>query len=75
MNDKQTSPKAKLGKPTVQCPSCKTNVLWDEDNPYRPFCSESCKNKDFIGWANEEHMIGGNSVYDDLLSGDIPPQD
>ncbi|WP_019531243.1 DNA gyrase inhibitor YacG [Dasania marina] len=60
---------------TIECPSCKRKLQWDTNNPYRPFCAQSCKDKDFVAWANEENLIGGNSVYDDLLSGDLPPQD
>ena len=62
-------------QPEIECPSCKRKQRWDSSNPNRPFCSESCKNKDFVAWANEENVIGGNAVYDDLLSGDLPPQD
>jgi endogenous inhibitor of DNA gyrase (YacG/DUF329 family) len=56
----------------IKCPCCETESIWSIDNPHRPFCSEQCRNKDFIGWANEEKVIAGNSLYDDLLSGDIP---
>ena len=56
----------------VPCPTCKTPTLWDVNNPNRPFCSERCKNNDFITWANEEHVMEGDSLYDDLLSGDLP---
>ena len=53
---------------TVSCPSCKTDVEWNDKFPLRPFCSESCKNKDFIGWANEEKKLAGSNVYDDIFS-------
>ena len=52
----------------VQCPACKTQVAWVEKNIFRPFCSESCKNKDFIGWANEDKQISGSADYDDVFS-------
>lgn len=55
----------------LECPSCKKKIIWDSNNPHRPFCSQSCKDKDFVAWANEENVIGGNSAYDDLLSGDL----
>ncbi len=58
----------------VNCPTCQTKVEWSEASPQRPFCSERCRNKDFIGWAKEEHRIGGNTDYDDLLSDDLPNQ-
>ena len=58
-------------KKWVPCPVCQTETQWTTNNPNRPFCSERCRNKDFVGWANEEHMMAGNSVYDDLLSDDL----
>lgn len=53
---------------TVSCPGCKNTIEWSESNPFRPFCSESCKNKDFIGWANEEKKLAGSNIYDDIFS-------
>lgn len=55
----------------VSCPTCKTKVVWDEKNPYRPFCSERCKLIDFGDWADEKNRIAGSSLYDDLLSDDL----
>ena len=40
----------------VPCPSCKKQVAW-QDNPFRPFCSERCKNLDFGDWILEKHRI------------------
>jgi endogenous inhibitor of DNA gyrase (YacG/DUF329 family) len=54
-----------------KCPSCEAEITWDTNNEFRPFCSAQCKNKDFIGWANEEHVMAGSSLYDDVLSNDI----
>lgn len=54
-----------------QCPNCKTTLAWSPDNVFRPFCSERCKNKDFIAWANEEHTLPGNSTFDDVFSNDL----
>ena len=53
------------------CPGCKASIIWNSQNPFRPFCSEKCKNHDFVAWANEDHAIAGNPVYDDVLSGDL----
>lgn len=41
----------------VSCPTCKKDVIWDPDNPYRPFCSERCKLIDLGAWANEDYRI------------------
>lgn len=56
---------------TVKCPGCGVEVEWSEVSPYRPFCSARCKSKDFIGWANEQQRISGDTNYDDLLSDDL----
>ena len=39
------------------CPQCKTEIEWNENYPYRPFCSERCKMMDFGDWANESNKI------------------
>jgi hypothetical protein len=59
--------------PLVKCPRCGAEAPWSEDNPSRPFCSPRCKQADFIAWANEEQVIAGNTVYDDVLSEDLKP--
>lgn len=46
----------------VNCPTCKEIVVWGEDSPYRPFCSERCKLIDFGEWASERHAIAGEPV-------------
>ena len=58
----------------VKCPRCGAEVIWGEQSPHRPFCSERCRNQDFIDWAKEEHRIGGDANYDDVLSDDLPKQ-
>jgi endogenous inhibitor of DNA gyrase (YacG/DUF329 family) len=59
----------------VKCPGCGAEVAWQESSEFRPFCSASCRNRDFIGWASEEHRLGGDDTYDDLLSGELLPRD
>lgn len=54
-----------------QCPVCDAKLEWNNDNPFRPFCSERCKNKDLIAWANEENVLAGNSIYDGVTSDDL----
>ena len=53
------------------CPGCGTLLVWTTDNPDRPFCSARCRNLDLVGWANEEKVISGNPVYDELFSDDL----
>lgn len=42
----------------VSCPICKIKNTWNEENIYRPFCSERCKNLDFGAWAHELYKMG-----------------
>lgn len=46
----------------VNCPTCKEIVVWNEQSPYRPFCSERCKLIDFGEWASERNTIAGDPV-------------
>ncbi len=41
----------------VKCPTCGTSVVWNADSPFRPFCSERCKNVDLGAWASERYAI------------------
>ena len=40
----------------VKCPRCKEEFLYYERTS-RPFCSERCRNHDFVAWLEEEHAI------------------
>lgn len=41
----------------VKCPTCRTEVIWDESSPYRPFCCKRCQLIDLGEWAAEEKRI------------------
>ena len=43
----------------VRCPQCGQTSVWSTDNPWRPFCSERCKQIDLGCWANENYRIAG----------------
>lgn len=43
----------------VQCPTCRTDVVWSAASPFRPFCSERCKNVDLGAWASGRYAIDG----------------
>ena len=43
----------------VNCPTCAKEVPWNEQSPFRPFCSERCKLIDLGEWASEGHVIAG----------------
>ncbi len=38
------------------CPHCKKETLY-KGNPWRPFCSERCKQIDLGKWATENYVI------------------
>lgn len=44
----------------VNCPQCETEVIWNEQSLYRPFCSERCKLIDLGEWADENRRIAGS---------------
>jgi uncharacterized protein len=54
----------------VKCPSCAGDSVYAMSNPFRPFCSERCKNHDLGAWANEEHRLPEPTPPDDM---DLPP--
>ena len=43
----------------IPCPRCKKSTRYDPANPYRPFCSDRCKNEDIISWATESYKMAG----------------
>jgi uncharacterized protein len=54
----------------VDCPQCSKKVVWDSNNPYRPFCSERCKKMDLGAWAEERYVIAGASLEPDDIQDD-----
>jgi len=58
----------------VRCPACGSDSVFAPSNPYRPFCSERCKNNDFGAWASESFRVPDESPPDDLPFGDPKEQ-
>ncbi|WP_234084404.1 DNA gyrase inhibitor YacG [Azonexus sp. R2A-61] len=56
----------------VRCPQCGQDALWAPENPWRPFCSERCKQIDLGAWANESYRIAGKSTDDEMPGTDFP---
>lgn len=50
----------------VHCPQCGEPVEWGPQSPYRPFCSQRCKQIDLGAWANDEYRIPGAAPPDDF---------
>ena len=53
----------------VNCPTCHKEVVWSEENKYRPFCSQRCQLIDLGEWADEKRVIAGSQ--DDVMSADL----
>lgn len=62
---------------TVKCPTCQTPVIWSEESPHRPFCSDRCRLIDLGEWASENHKIAGEPAFDEASSDlmDLYPKD
>ncbi len=41
----------------VPCPGCGALVAYSPENPWRPFCSERCRQTDLGAWASEAYRI------------------
>ena len=54
----------------VKCPVCGGPSVYAPSNPFRPFCSERCKNIDLGAWANEEFRLPEDAPPDDQPYGD-----
>ena len=68
----------------LRCPTCQREILWSDQFPYRPFCSERCRLIDLGAWLSEQRAIPGKTpeFSDDSAgsagsagSGDAPRED
>ena len=53
----------------VPCPTCKGQALFDPANPWRPFCSERCRQADFGAWASERFRMAAAPPTDEAEPG------
>jgi len=58
------------GARIVPCPHCGGDSVYAPSNPYRPFCSERCKNLDLGAWASESVRVESDAPPDDQAFGD-----
>lgn len=58
----------------VRCPACGGDSVYAPSNPYRPFCSERCRNLDLGAWASESFRLPDETPPDDLPFGDPKEQ-
>ncbi len=41
----------------VRCPHCGGRSVYATTNPWRPFCSERCRQVDLGAWGNEDYRM------------------
>ncbi len=58
----------------VRCPACGGDSIYAPENPFRPFCSQRCKNLDLGAWASESFRVPGEAPPDDQPLGDAKLQ-
>lgn len=58
----------------VRCPACGGDSVYAPTNPFRPFCSERCRNLDLGAWASESFRVPDETPPDDLPFGDPKEQ-
>jgi endogenous inhibitor of DNA gyrase (YacG/DUF329 family) len=54
----------------VRCPGCGGDSVYSASNPYRPFCSERCKDHDLGAWASESFRVPAEAPPEDGNYGD-----
>lgn len=59
------------GERRVKCPSCGGPALYSPKNPWRPFCTERCRQRDLGAWASEDYRVGSQEPPDEF--DDIKP--
>lgn len=65
MNPNDTPAGATRPAPQVPCPTCRELTLFAPSNPWRPFCSERCRQHDFGAWASESFRVAAVEPPDD----------
>jgi endogenous inhibitor of DNA gyrase (YacG/DUF329 family) len=67
----EPSPPAAAKPRLVRCPACGGDSVYAPGNPFRPFCSERCKNIDLGAWASESFCVPQED--DPAAADDMPP--
>lgn len=56
----------------VSCPTCGGDSVYASSNPFRPFCSERCKNIDLGAWASENFRLPVSGLPEDQITEEQP---
>ena len=59
----------------VPCPTCGVRALFGTANPWRPFCSERCRNVDLGAWASEGYRVPATEPTDPDEDLPAPPSE
>ena len=66
------------GAKLILCPTCGREIQWNEQYPWRPFCSERCRLVDLGAWMSEARAIPGDpldeTVADPEQAADANPE-
>ena len=46
-----------MSQRVVPCPTCRKGTVYDPRNPWRPFCSQRCRDVDLGAWASGEYRL------------------
>ena len=57
----------------VRCPTCQRELVWSDEFPFRPLCSERCRMVDLGAWLAEERKVPGEPI--DPLAGGMEPME
>lgn len=66
------SPASGLARRVV-CPGCGGDSVYAPSNPWRPFCSQRCKNIDLGAWASERFRVPSVDPLDPQTHEDETP--
>lgn len=55
----------------VKCPTCQTDVVWQPESEFRPFCSKRCQLIDLGEWASESHSIAEPMSASSMTEADL----
>ncbi len=68
-------PASAQGVRLVACPGCGATTPFAASNPWRPFCSERCKNGDLGAWSSESYRVAARppEADDELPEVPAPP--
>jgi endogenous inhibitor of DNA gyrase (YacG/DUF329 family) len=67
MNDATPAPAR-----TVRCPGCGGPSAYSTGNPWRPFCSQRCREGDLGAWASEAYRVPESTPPDPGSPADGP---